>query len=596
MLHRGRDGFSVYPDRNVVLGHCLFDTGCNGMFVDEAGYVISFDGRLDNRSDLAGILRDQDVDLPDFERMSDRSLLLLAYRSFGQALPQFLRGDFAIAIWDPVREELFLCRDHLGVRPLFYSRIDGEVHFASEIKVLRAMRGVRHFVVREEAIEGFVDGLLDTRAPARTFFREVFRILPGHCALISAEGMKIRQYWMLDPGHPIRRNNGPAMLRAALTKAIDRRLRTTLPVGALLSGGLDSSAIVSLIGARETSAIPASVKAYSMTFPDNSEDETAYIDAVIDAYGLDGEKIAASQATAFEAIDDVIGEQDHPPPAPNTCIFRHFLNAISARGDARVVLHGHGGDEVISRGTGLFAEMAESGRWVRLWQELGESTEVLGPRRNHFAGLVLRKGLRGWRGKVSSWVKPKRLLGRDVKRFAPDGRRRQSEQLLHLRDLTAPLFGHALEVIDHEAAAAGIEVRMPFLDVDLIALCVTIPAQDKWIAGYPRAALRRALSGILPAAVANRRDKFNFADHLRRSILRDHGELVDDSLNTKGGWIAPYANLTDLRAKWQSLIDDGTVDGRSLLQIWRAVALSRWLQLESTRRATAPITNLQAAE
>lgn len=596
IAHRGRDGFSLYPDNKVALGHCLLDTGCNGMFIDEHGFAITFDGRLDNRNALANALRAKGVELTHFDQMADKALLLLAYRQFGTSLPERLRGDFAIAIWDPELESLFLCRDHFGVRPLFYRRNGGEFYFASEIKGLRAMAKGQPFTVRDQAIRGFVAGQLDAAEPARTFYDEVFRLLPGHCARISADGMKIRRYWTLDPGHAVRGGHTGSAFRHLLAQAIDRRLRTTAHVGAMLSGGLDSSAIVSMIGACATRASPSSVDVFSMTFPDGpTPDEARYIQAVLDAHGLKG-TMMPGRTTAFQRLDDIIREQDHPPPAPNTCTFRQFLDDIATSGTVRVVLHGHGGDEVVSNGTGLFAELAEAGRWLKLWRALGESSDVLGPRRPHFQRLVVRKGLRAWRERATRRLMPGRLLGRDPNRFATDGRRRSAEQALHLRDLTAPLFFHALEVTDHEAAAAGLEIRMPFLDVDLVSFCVTVAAEEKWADGLPRSLLRRSLKGILPPLVAERKDKFDFADRLRESILQDHAPLVHEVLHVKGGWLAPYADLDGLRADWREMQQGEGLDGSAIMRVWRAVILSRWLQMESAGRTARAQPELAAAK
>lgn len=588
IAHRGRDGVSIHADGNVALGHCLLDTGCNGMFVDEAGFAISLDGRLDNRAALIALLR-EDGALDNFQTMPDEALLLLAYRRFGPSFPEHLRGDYALAIWNPSEKSLFLCRDHFGVRPLFYRRAEGAFYFASEIKALRAMMGDSPLTVRDGAITGYVQGEFANAEPDRTFYREVLRLLPGHSARIGADGMQIDRYWSLDPDHPVRHPDTGARFRELFAQAIDRRLRTTGSLGALLSGGLDSSSIVSMIGAGKTRATPATVKVFSMTFPDAAiEDETPYIDAVLNAYPIAGTKIPVGGVTAFQNLDAIIVKQDHPPPAPNTCTFSYFLQTIASRDNPRVVLHGHGGDEVISHGTGLFPELAESGQWLRLWRELGQSEGTLGPRRRHFGRLLRKKSLSRLRRTAGRWLKRRRLATRDTVLFGPDGRARPPAQVQHLREVTSPLFCLALEVTDHDAAAAGMELRMPFLDVDLVSFCVTVRAEEKWVGGYSRSLLRRSLSGILPELVARRRDKFDFGQHLQQSMLRDHAALVEEVLHVKASWLAPYADICGLRDAWRSLRhNNSAADGKSMTQVWRAVILSRWLQLISGEPANA---------
>lgn len=596
--HRGRDGFSIFPDGNAVIGHCLFDTGCNGMVVDEAGYAIAFDGRIDNRSDIITALRARGSDLcVDFDTISDTALLLAAYRSFEFDLPGLLRGDFAIAIWDPITKALFLFRDHFGVKPLFYRRWGNELLFASEIKSLRAMVPGSPLTVREKAIDGFIDGESESGDHDQTCYEEILRILPAHQMVVDAQGVRITRYWDFNPTAPVRQADVSEQFRKLFAQAIDRRLRTTLPIGSLLSGGLDSSAIASMIGSKKTRVNASHVEFFSMTFGAiPSIDETPFIDAVLDEYSLTGVKFDSSGVTAFQELDAIIAEQDRPPPGPNNATFRNFLLRVAVSSNARVLLHGHGGDEVISNGTGIFFEFAEKGHWLKLWHGLGQSEDLLGPRRTHFYRLVRHRGLAMLRRPIN------RLLGRAQAELGgavyrtPDGQPRPAEQILHLKRLCAPLFAQALEVIDHEAAAAGVELRMPFLDVDLVNFCVTVPASEKWHEGYPRALLRRALAGILPKSIAERRDKCDFSVHLGPSMLHDHAALIDETLRKNAGPLSRYANIAELQTQWQSFKTTGAAEGKFVMQLWRAVALSKWLQRESVTRNSDVGPMLAAAE
>lgn len=588
MVHRGRDGMSIYPAGQAALGHCLFDTGCNGMLVDEDGYAVAFDGRIDNREELASSLPPEDTEAGHGAgRLNDTALLLRAYRWFGTSLPGQLRGDFALAILDPQRTALFLCRDHVGIKPLFYRADGGTFQFASEIKGLRAMARESRFTVRKDALKGYVAGQLQAGQPDRTYYEEVRRLLPGHWALVSDSGTQIQPYWTLDPGLPVARKDSAEQLRALFTQAVNRRLRATQPVGALLSGGIDSSSIASLIGAGEARRRPESVKVCSLVFASgDSEDESAYIDAVVDAYGLDCLKVDGSAFTAFQGIDEIVAEQDHPIPAPNIPGFRQFLRRLPSESNVRIFLDGHGGDEAVSHGNGLFQELAESGRWLRLWQTMGEIGYLEGRRGGEFFGLLRRKGLNGWRRRIGRLVKWNRGRERDFRRHTPQGQPRPFEQALHLYKLSTPLFVTALEGLDHNAAAAGVEIRMPFLDVDLLSFCVTVPAAEKWSGGLSRAIIRRALHDVLPSRIATRPGKFDFTDRVRRSLWIDHAALVEDTLRDPAGRLAQFADLEDLRGKWKALRDSGSLDGAGFQEIWRAVTLSRWLAAQED--GTAP--------
>jgi asparagine synthase (glutamine-hydrolysing) len=582
MAHRGPDGFSIHPEDHVVLGHCLFDTGCNGMYVDRAGYALSFDGRLDNREALLSALRAQGLALEcEWEHSHDKALLLAAYRHFGERLPDMLRGDFAFAIWDPGKAGLFLCRDHFGVKPLFWRNEADAFHFASEIKGLQAMAQDARFAVREQALAGFVAGDLDDTQPACTVFEGVYRLQPGHRAWLDRNGFKPSRYWSLDPALPNRNRNASAQFKALFKQAVDRRLRTTQPVGALLSGGLDSSSIVAMIGSGEVGRKLDDVPVFSLVF-DKGEDESSYIAAVEGKFGFTAHRVDGSGISAFDDCDAITAEQDQPILGPNISTFRYFIRTLARQSGLRVLLDGHGGDEAVSYGNGIFQELAENGRWLRLWRELGKSEE-LRPRRDQlFSQLVGKRGLRAWRRRAGWLLRGKRHHIDDPIRYAPDGQPRPTEQAYHLSKLTAPLFAHALEGIDHNAAAAGIEIRMPFMDVDLVSFCVTLPASEKWAGGRSRAIVRKALAGILPQAIAERLDKFDFTDHVRNSMLTKHGKLIEHTFQAYAEQLTRFADLQDLRASWQSLQDESALESEKFQKIWRAVMLGRWFHHQRT--------------
>tara|TARA_R110000772_G_scaffold121850_4_gene228122 strand:- start:123 stop:2021 length:1899 start_codon:yes stop_codon:yes gene_type:complete len=582
--HRGRDGVSCYNDEHIFIGHRLFDTGCNGFAIDEDGYAISFDGRLDNRNQLCAKLRAGGaMTSPMTDSVSDTRLLLLAYLHFGTDLPKYLLGDFAIAIWDVSKQSLFLCRDHFGVRPLFYRIEEDDFLFASEIKALRAMRPELPYIPHLTAINAFVAGETIEDEPERSFIADVYRLLPGHSAVIENGNIKTQRYWRLDPSLPVPSDDVHQQFRDLFIQAINRRIRGTPPIAALLSGGLDSSSIVSSIAADKVAMSPADIEVFSLTFRDDgTPDESEYIAAVKDSYSFNHQTVDASHVSGLGTADIIIKEQDQPPIGPNGAVFRHLLQTTANQTKATILLHGHGGDEIVSEGTGLFEELAGSGRWLRLWKELSAIEQITGKPGPHFRRLIWRKGARKALVKLLRW--PMRAFGkkadpvvRDPLKFEPGGGARPAEQVAHLKKLTSPMFGHALEITDHDAAHAGIEIRMPFLDVELAEFCVRVPANEKWKDGLPRSVVRGAMKDILPEKIRLRTDKHNFADHLRMTMLRDDREIVDEAILRRSSLILPYADLVSLKEDWDDLKITGELDGRSVMRLWRAVILSRWL-------------------
>jgi len=586
MAHRSPDGFSHYHDGHCALGHGLFDTGCNGLHIDEDGFAISFDGRLDNRGAVIRALRSEGLytgQLPDI------ALILAAYRQWGTDLPLHLRGDFAIAIWDPAKNGLMLCRDHFGVRPLFWRKDNDCVQFSSEIKGLKAMALPEPEGNPVLPMAGYVEGQLDHSQPHLTWHAGVFRVLPGHVAWIDGTGVAVLPYWTLNPGLPVKRKDAARQFRSLFRQAVRRRTRATASVGALLSGGLDSTVIVGMLATGEGGRPLEQTPVYSLVFSGEA-DESAFIAAAEAQFGITAHRIDGAGISAFDDVDAVIQEQDHPIPAPNIATFRHFLRRVATQCQARIILDGHGGDEAVSYGNGLFQELAESGAWGQLWRELGASKGLQSKRSAHFTRLIRQKGLQGWRRKLA------RMIGRrptqlDPVRIAPGGVWRPYEQAFHLSKLTSPLFALALEGIDHNAAAAGLEVRMPFLDVDLIEFCVTLRAGDKWKRGQSRAIMREALADILPPEIAAREDKFDFSSHVRASLAGHHRAMIDAVLRDEDGALAGLTDLDALRSTWDALCRQDEVDGEAFHRLWRAVMLTRWLEVRH-----APTPMLEAAE
>lgn len=586
MAHRCRDGMSCYHDEYVFIGHGLLDTGCNGFALDDDGYVVAFDGRLDNGDELRAMLRDAaglHAPLPD--AMSDTRLLLAAYRSLGDQLAQHLLGDFAIAIWDPIKQQVYLARDHIGVKPLYYRVIDDELLFASEIKGLLAMRPDIPGERRDAAMADFVRGDFPEADRDRTFFEDIYRLLPGHYAIARRDAFATHCYWRLDTEAPVAREDVGGEFRALFVEAIRRRLRGNSAVGSFLSGGLDSSSIVSALASGRADGDPP-VQAFSLIFSDpDVEDERDFIASVVDQYAIGHTTVDCSGVSGLGHADAILGEQDQPPAGPNGGIFRYFLKQVAADFSGRVILHGHGGDEVISHGGGLFGELAASGQWRKLWRELQAVRHVTGAPWPHFRRLVWRRGIRRSVGKLLDLPASFLVRGTSVQRdplvTAPDGRERPIEQQAHLKKLASPIFAHSLEVIDIEAACAGVELRMPFLDLDVVRFCVTVEAQEKWKDGRPRSVLRDAMEGVLPEKIRLRTDKHDFATHLRQSLLRFDRDVIDEAILKRPELILPYCNLAQLRADWSDLRNSGELDGTALMRLWRAVMLSRWLAMEN---------------
>jgi asparagine synthase (glutamine-hydrolysing) len=280
----------------------------------------------------------------------------------------------------------------------------------------------------------------------------------------------------------------------------------------------------------------------------------------------------------------------------------------------RVLLDGHGGDEVVSHGYGRLRELAAAGRGVDLWREVPADADRYGtaPAWRLYAAYLANFGpaapvlvaLR--RAAVRVQRRARRAFGQGERRPAwsrfidPDFARRTdavarfrvhaavanrlTEREHHLGLLTAGLQPYALEVLDKVAAAAGVEARYPFWDKRLVEFCLGLPADAKLSGGFSRMVLRKAMDGILPAAVQWRRDKFDFTPHLTRGMLAHHRPVLDSVLLDDAEDIGGYVDLAAVREAYRRMAARGErADGYDVQAVWRAVALALWLRRQ--RRA-----------
>ena len=273
IAHRGPDESNIYCDGAAGLAHArlsIIDVagGQQPMRNPSTGATIVFNGEIFNYVELRDELVARGY---TFRTRSDTEVILKMYEEYGEACVQAFNGQWAFAIWDPRQHHLFLSRDRLGVRPLFYAKVGGDFIFASEIKALLLHPTLTPVIDLEALDEVFT---FWTTLPPHTIFRGVFELTPGHNLLVSARGVIDTTYWQLDYPEPPPDQDEQAVteeLGHLLTDAVRLRLRSDVPVGAYLSGGLDSSLTAALI--KQHTSTP--LETFSVVFGDPEYDERA---------------------------------------------------------------------------------------------------------------------------------------------------------------------------------------------------------------------------------------------------------------------------------------------------------------------------------
>jgi asparagine synthase (glutamine-hydrolysing) len=530
--------------------------------------------------------------------------------------PTAFPGDFHFVLWDAQRRRLTCSRDRLGVRPLFYRDFNDFIAVASNLRLLTKL-GVEPPRPEEASIRRF----LAAEGPAEnnTYIRGVRRLAPG--ATLVREDSKLRVDAAAAFVRPsVRgRSDAAADFRETFEKAVRVRLGSADETASMLSGGLDSSAIVMIASDIFARSSSKPLRSVSIVFDATPEwNERKYIEEVLRAARCRATIVDAGGYAPFENFGEVLAEQGGLFLAPGLPLSRRVY-ALAASAGVKVLLDGHGGDEVVSQGWGRLHDLALEGAWLKLTNEVRDIYH--GGRRDWHTWLLFYL-------KYGPLRKPVSMAHRLRSRFRRATGERQSRNSMglmlpsqhslfleergappvfepppglsheandHYENLTDPGQAIALETLDASATAAGIEPRYPFWDADLINLCLSLESREKLEQGWSRLVMRRALPEI-PAMVRWRRDKLDFSPHLAGGFLQHHRDLLDAIFRQR--WrsleISEYVDFQAAGAAYHQLLTKGPATGGAALQtIWRVVALALWLdtfggnELDELTRSTA---------
>jgi asparagine synthase (glutamine-hydrolysing) len=342
IAHRGPDDAGHFVRGNVALGHRrlsiidLSQAAHQPMSNDDGSLWITYNGECYNYRDLARELRSEGVRL---RSDSDTEVLLRLYERHGEAFLERLDGMFAIAIWDQRRRLLLLARDRLGIKPLYYSETAGRLSFASELKSLLADPGIRTDL-NIDALSDYLH-LLSIPDP-QSILSGVRKLLPGHYLRASADGISLHKYWdvTVAPDPRMSLEEAIAQFDLRFGESVVSHMVADVPVGAFLSGGVDSSAIV----ARAAPASAEAIRTFSVTFPGMGEfDESVHAASVARRYGTNHHEFAVTP-DLISALPKIAWHADEPF-AVSSGFALYFLAEV-ARRHVKVVLTGDGADEV----------------------------------------------------------------------------------------------------------------------------------------------------------------------------------------------------------------------------------------------------------
>lgn len=551
LAHRGPDGQGTWVDGNVGLAHrrlAIIDlsTEANQPMCNEDETVwITFNGEIYNFLELRRELESQGH---SFHTNSDTEVIIHAYEQYGRGCLRRLRGMFAFAIWDSRSRTLFLARDRVGKKPLYYFYGDGQFLFASEIKALLADKtvprepdpiAIEHFLAL-----GYVPG-------PRTAFKGIRKLAPAHWLEIREGKMESERYWKLcyTPKLKLSMDDAKAELQWRLAEAVRLRLVSDVPLGAFLSGGVDSSAVVSCMA----KLMGQPVRTFSVGFGVSALDERPYARQVAERYGTDHIELMVDAPVA-DLISRLAWQYDEP--FGDSSAVPSYLISELTRQHVTVVLNGDGADETFGG-----YDWYEMERWINLGTVL-----PIGLRRR-FADVMqqiparLRQITPLW--KISRLAEvlslpPPRRYAQWVEHFSPHARQKlytadfqNKVQKCNPDDLFASAFAESeadnwLDVVldadvniyladdllvkmDRATMSHSLEARSPFLDHVLMEFVASLPVSFKQAWGQKKRILRAMLRGSLPDSLLDR-PKMGFSVPIAKWFREELHEIAWDVL------------------------------------------------------------------
>lgn len=511
LAHRGPDGdgFWTSADGTVALGHrrlAIIDTSDGGrqpMVSGDGRYVITTNGEIYNFLELRAELEALGS---RFRSQSDTEVILEAYRHWGEGMLTRFNGMWAMAIHDTVDQTLFVARDRFGVKPLIYSWDGGRFAFASEIDALRKAGLVGGDIDMAVAARLLVDPM-GVEGSSRTLYRGAARLQGGHCAWVSAAGVKVLRWWnTLDhlPTPPASLADQAERFRELFVDAVRLRMRSDVAIGTCLSGGFDSTAVICAMSGIAAEAPPRSAQswrhAFVASFPGWEFDERRQAEEAAAFAGVKPRilEIGAGDSVALmDQVLDEVGETYLDPQVGPWLIYR----AVRAAGVA-VTLDGHGADELM----GAYRPAGGS-----LQFSLTTAAAGLTSRSAVAAGLYdrVRSGYFAARSEafLRHGLGPRLAL-------VGDGDTLPAAWGPLSRRLYAMFHGTILPTLlrnyDRASMAHGVEARMPFMDWRLVCFVMSLPDSSKLGGGYTKLVAREALKGMMPEEIRTQRVKIGF--------------------------------------------------------------------------------------
>lgn len=596
LSHRGPDDDGFYMDGPVGLGHrrlSIIDVagGHQPMLNADRTRAIVFNGEIYNFQALRTTLLQQGY---RFSTQGDTEVILQAYDAYGPACVQHLRGMFAFAIWDGVKRQLFLARDRVGIKPLYYSWDGQTCLFASEIKAILQDQRVQKRL-NAQALDDYLTYLY-IPSP-KTIFQGIHKLPPGHTLTVSADGLEERAYWDLTfaPQEGLREEDYMASLMDTLRESVSIHLMSEVPLGAFLSGGVDSSAVVGLMAG----LLEQPVNTASIGFREDGFDELPHARTIAQRFQTRSHERTVV-AEAAKILADLVWHFDEPF-ADSSMVPTYYVSQM-AREWVTVCLSGDGGDENFAGYRRYRFDVFENRLRALLApgirQPLFGALAALYPKADWLPRVLRAKTLftnlaltpeRAYYHTMSCFTAPmKQALYHDTFKHDLGGydpfevmqtyfdRTQGWDPLSRIQyvDIKTYLVDDILTKVDRASMAHSLEVRVPLLDHEVMEQAARIPAAYKLRRGEGKYILKKALRGLLPDDILYR-PKMGFSMPLAQWFREDLQSTFTTGVLAKDAFIGNFYHQ-DVIQRWWIHHQRGLRDYSAYF--WALLVLETWGQ------------------
>ena len=558
-LHkRGPDEEGFYLNNHIALGHKRL------IVIDPEGgkqpkikkfsfgeYAIVFNGQIYNTKELRETLKENGF---EFNTYSDTEVLLNAYIYYGNDVVNHLNGIFSFAIWNSHTEELFLARDHFGVKPLFYTIFNDNFIFASELKAIFKFPNIPKIVDKQGISELF--GIGPAHTPGLTVYKNIFEIKPAHFAIYNRSGLHTKRYWKLtSKPHTESFEETCNHLRNLLEDSINRQLVSDVPLCTFLSGGLDSSILTKLIGNYRKENGLSTISTYSVDYVDNDKNfvksdfqpnsDNYYINLMTENSYSTNQKVVLDTPALADALEDAMIARDVPGMADVDSSLLLFCKQVKQ--EHTVTLMGECADEIFGGYPWFFREDALNSGTFPWSIAISERQQILNPTITKEIDL---KNYINYRYNES--INDVQVLDTDSEETA------QKRKISHL---TINWFMQTLlERGDRMGMYSGLEIRVPFCDYRLAEYMWNVPWEIKALNGREKGLLRYVCKDILPEEIVNRKKSPYPKTHNPTYLARVKSMLSEIMSN-------PNAPINSLLNR-QYILEILETDGKAFSRPW----------------------------